>query len=510
MTRKKLLFIISFIEGGAVMVTEIATSKIIAPFFGTSTQIWAIILSSTLIGLALGYFTGGFFTKKRKDLNLLYYVMLLGGLFIASLPVLSQLLVSSISFKSIITTAFVVIPIFLIPPIFFMGMMSPILIFHLCDNKKNVGYYSGLIYAISTCGGILSTILFGIFILPNFGVINPLYITGSILILISVFYLFLSRKKNLLILLVLPLIHVVNSAYFNPQDSGIKVHYSSSGIQGQLKVLDYADNRFLLLNNTVQAVLDLKNPDKDLIFFIDALNKTFENNIIRGNKVLIFGLGGGIFANKLSEKYGLDVTVVDIDSRMEYLARNFFSLSDNVKVINMDARNYINYMEDGEYDIIMFDTFLGEYIPSHLFTIEALTKVKEKLNPNGVLITDFHGYFQGDKGKGARSIVKTLDRLNFKTIVTGTSQENSIKRSLLFFSTPSDESFANLNQIKKLNHPTINVITYKKSSLNDAEILSDYNMKLDILMNEIGIEWREYLRKTLLKEFNNKNYVLID
>lgn len=71
----KHLIAISFLEGAAVMITEIGAGKIVAPYFGTSIQVWAIILSSTLLGLALGYFAGGYLTKKQSNtVSLLPYV----------------------------------------------------------------------------------------------------------------------------------------------------------------------------------------------------------------------------------------------------------------------------------------------------------------------------------------------------------------------------------------------------------------------------------------------------
>lgn len=506
----KHLIAISFLEGAAVMITEIAAGKIVAPYFGTSIQIWAIILSSTLLGLALGYFTGGYLTKKHTAIKLVYFLMFLAGLFITIMPLVSQFLINSIDTGSIIVTALLAIPIFLIPPIFLMGAMSPVIIFQLCDDNSDAGYYAGLIYGISTIGGILSTLIFGIFVLPNLGVIKPMYITGTVLMLIAVFFLLKNNKRNALLFAVVPLLLLCSASYFKEKSSRVKVHYSSSDMMGQLKVVDFKGNRFMLLNNTVQAAQILSRPDYNFVYFMDALDAIFSNEIIEGKRALIFGLGGGLFANQLSKKHAIEVTAVEIDDRVEPLARKYFNLSEEVKVVNMDARNYINDFADEKYDIIMFDTFLGEYMPSHLFTKESLLKVKSMLTPDGVIITDFNGYFEGKKGRGARSIIKTLENLNFKSVVMGTDAENTFKRSLLFFSTPSENAFQRLAHIKQLQHKRIHLIPYNASTLSDAVILSDKNLQLDMLTNEVGIEWREYMQKTLLKELRDGGYVLID
>ncbi len=506
---KSHLIFLSFLEGSAVMVTEVASGKIVAPYFGTSLQIWAIILSTTLLGLALGYFIGGSLTRKNKDQKLVYYLLILSGLFIALMPIISQLLTQMFYQSSIISSALIVIPLFLIPPILLMGMVSPVIIFHLCDSKKNAGYFSGLIYAISTIGGILGTLIFGLFILPKFGVVRPLFFTGSLLILCAVFFLLRKNKLSAVALLFIPIIFLANSAFFSPNSSKLKVLYSSNGILGQLRVVDMDQYRFMLINNTVQAVYNPNNKKENIIHFMSALNKIFEADIIKGKKVLMFGLGGGLLANQLSNDFGLEVDVVEIDDRVKDLAKQYFDLADNVNVINKDARDFINKAE-GKYDIIIFDTFLGEYIPSHLFTKESLVNVDKMLNPEGTIITDFHGYFDGPKGKGSKSIIKTLSSLGYKSLVSGTSKQNGIFRSLLFFSTKSTEAMQNLQKISQISHPNINVISYNESQLKDAIILTDKNLQLDLLMNEVGIEWREYIRKSMLQDFIKKGYILID
>tara|TARA_Y100001934_G_C12315887_1_gene757447 strand:- start:1560 stop:1736 length:177 start_codon:yes stop_codon:yes gene_type:complete len=49
-----------FFTGAIVLALELVASSIMNPFFGVSLNVWASILSVTLIGLALGYKFGGF------------------------------------------------------------------------------------------------------------------------------------------------------------------------------------------------------------------------------------------------------------------------------------------------------------------------------------------------------------------------------------------------------------------------------------------------------------------
>src|SRR6187431_2643369 len=67
---------------------------------------------------------------------------------------------------------------FLFLPIFLMGMISPLIIFQITKSVEESGRSAGNIYAISTCGGILFTLVFGFLIIPSFGITLPIRILG--------------------------------------------------------------------------------------------------------------------------------------------------------------------------------------------------------------------------------------------------------------------------------------------------------------------------------------------
>ena len=46
---------------------ELIGAKMLAPYFGSSLYVWATVMAVTLGGLALGYFTGGFFAEKNRN-----------------------------------------------------------------------------------------------------------------------------------------------------------------------------------------------------------------------------------------------------------------------------------------------------------------------------------------------------------------------------------------------------------------------------------------------------------
>ncbi|MBA3971743.1 MAG: hypothetical protein H0X46_06285, partial [Bacteroidetes bacterium] len=63
---KSAIFFFAFIEGLAVMSVEFLGAKIIAPFYGTSLQVWTSVIGITMLALALGYYLGGKFSAHRN------------------------------------------------------------------------------------------------------------------------------------------------------------------------------------------------------------------------------------------------------------------------------------------------------------------------------------------------------------------------------------------------------------------------------------------------------------
>ncbi|MCE3281043.1 MAG: hypothetical protein K0S44_3234 [Bacteroidetes bacterium] len=173
-----------FVEGGALMGVEITSSKIIAPYFGASLYVWATILGVTMGGLALGYFAGGILSEKRKyTVARLMVLFFIASLLTFLLQFSAPAIMENTIFLEIRLGIFLSCLIFLLPPIFCFGLISPISIQILISNRENIGYSTGLIYTISTVGGILFTFLTGFNLVSEFGVRFSINFIGSFLLI---------------------------------------------------------------------------------------------------------------------------------------------------------------------------------------------------------------------------------------------------------------------------------------------------------------------------------------
>ena len=85
-----LLRTLVFLGGFASIGTELATSRLIAPYFGSSTFIWATLIGLTLAFLSLGYWLGGRLADRRPSPALLYGLTAAAGVAVVLVPALAR------------------------------------------------------------------------------------------------------------------------------------------------------------------------------------------------------------------------------------------------------------------------------------------------------------------------------------------------------------------------------------------------------------------------------------
>ena len=80
------LYFAVFVSGAVLLGVEIASSRVLAPFFGNSLYVWGALIGVVLTGLAVGYWLGGALADRRPVVGLLVGVMVLGALLVLAIP----------------------------------------------------------------------------------------------------------------------------------------------------------------------------------------------------------------------------------------------------------------------------------------------------------------------------------------------------------------------------------------------------------------------------------------
>ncbi len=505
-------YFLSFLEGGSVMACELFAAKLLAPYFGTSLYIWAAVLGLTLGGLTIGYFVGGKLSKAYDQKpELLYIILVLAGALLAIMPFSSHLIMTALSNATLSTGAIISLLVYMVPPLSLMGMVSPVIINLVTKKASNSGNSAGNVYAISTLGGILFTFLMGFYIIPTFGIKIPSLVTGFLLAFFPMISLIVKRRIFVLFI-VIPIF--LMSLTFQPKSGysdEYQILYESEGILGQIKVVDHPAYEFtansrpgraLIVNNTLQSFVSLSDNLKYSIWEWSHYYPAAASIYPPKSKVLLLGLGGGTLIKQL-KRLGFNVDVVEIDKRVGEVCKQYFGVDPELEIIIDDARHYIRTTHN-MYDIIIYDTFLGESVPEHLLTKEGIQDAQKILNKDGMIMSNFYGFIRGETGYAARSVLKTYESAEMNTKILATPGEEQ-SRNLIFLASKQQLSFEDVSFQEGRSDTIRNLPQYfidkKTIDLQDAEILTDNKPKLSKLYAKAAMSWKRSYNQYYKKYF---------
>ncbi|MDN5751651.1 MAG: fused MFS/spermidine synthase, partial [Nitrosospira sp.] len=163
-----LLYVVVMITGAAVMVLELLGARIIGAFYGVSLYVWSSIIAVTLIALALGYYLGGSMADRLPQVQL-PHVILFAAMTAAAIPFMTGTVLVATDSWGMRAGAFTSALVLFTLPLTSLAMVGPYVIKRSTQHLRHVGTSSGSVYAISTVGSVVGTLLLGFYLLPQLG-----------------------------------------------------------------------------------------------------------------------------------------------------------------------------------------------------------------------------------------------------------------------------------------------------------------------------------------------------
>lgn len=219
------------------------------------------------------------------------------------------------------------------------------------------------------------------------------------------------------------LLHFIIPNFINNE----KLVFQSENHYGKLKLIKTEKGNYqIYVNGILQSESTLS--EKQLCYYDTILNLIPDSPA----KILIIGMGGGTLARLLHEKKHA-ITAVEINPDMVYVAKNFLSLPDEIKVFNLDGRVFVRYNYDSlKFRIIVLDAFNGEIQPYHLFTKEHFSMLKKMLHDTSAkILINWHGYINGAEGYGTRVLINTLSASGFEVKIHSTPGPEDFRNQIL-------------------------------------------------------------------------------
>jgi spermidine synthase len=382
------LSLLVFGAGTGTLAVEISASRLLAPYYGSSTIVWANLIGLVLLALSLGYWLGGKLADRRPSGRLLGRLVLAAGAYVAVLPFVTRPILDvaargldELSAGAVVGSFFATLVLFA-PPVFVLGMVSPFAIRLALDTVGSAGEVAGRLYALSTAGSLLGTFLPALVTIPLVGTQRTLIGSAAVLAAASAPLLGgrgLAAAAAVGALLAVPP-GVVKAS------EGLILHEEESRYQF-VQVVERAGVRRLYLNEGV-AVHSVYRPDTvltggvwDVLLAVPALLDREPRSLA------VLGNAGGTVARAYGVYWPrVEVDGVEIDPAVSEAGLRWFGMGENprLRVVDADARPFLR-RTDRRYDLIFVDAYRQPYVPFYLATREFFELAKSRLTPGGLL-----------------------------------------------------------------------------------------------------------------------------
>jgi spermidine synthase len=418
---------IFMVSGFLALVYEVAWSRALILVFGTSIYAFATILTTYLIGIALGSLLTGRRIDRVKNPVLLFALLQMAiGIFVfATTTIIGKLpdffltifSRSDLSWGIITLIEFGVCFLIIIGPTFASGACFPI-VTRLFINYRGfkVGETVADAYTFNTLGGIFGSLASGFLFIPLFGVEKSLLLGGGTnLLIVSLLSIFLPGLKGALkfVWRVAPALGgiagIILLPSWNPKvlNSGVYVYanimannmeatdvnsfmadykllFHREGSSATVTVFQRENVRFLRVNGKTDGG---NSSDNYTQIFLGLLPVMYSKN---PEKALVIGLGTGITLGSVLDYPVKQVDCVEISP--EVVEASHFFDEDNGHVLSsprvrlhlLDGRTWLMAIKE-TYDLITAE-------PSHpwqtgnanLFTVDFFRLAINRLKEDGV------------------------------------------------------------------------------------------------------------------------------
>jgi spermidine synthase len=436
------LYFAVFVSGAVLLGVEIASSRVLAPFFGSSLYVWGALIGVVLTGLAIGYWLGGALADRRPSVTLLLGVMGLGALLVLAIPFADdRVLRWVIDWDPGARLNPLVAAVVLFGPMsIVLAAVTPVAVRIAAHSVDTLGRTAGRLFAVSTVGSIVGTFATAFVLIPEFGT-NQLLAQGAAALLAGTALVAGARALPIVGVAGLaaaagaaalsvslapeqtgrlspaaaenysPVYRLRGGSSNEPTDfaaEGVRVLYRKESAYHAIAVVQDTESRYLRFDNSFQSAMNLGAPFTSPFEYPDyfALAMAYRPE---ARRALFIGLGGASAPKRFWRDFPqLQVDAVELDEEVVNVAYRFFGLPRHprLQVEVEDGRRYLQ-KTDEKWDVILLDAYYSDAVPFHLATREFLDLARSRLNPGGIVVANIIGSVEGSGSKLFRSFYRT-------------------------------------------------------------------------------------------------------
>lgn len=410
------------VVGASGLGIEIAAARLLAPYFGASTVVWASTIGTVLLSLSIGYWVGGKWADRHPRLSAMSKIVLSAAILLAAVPFgadpflsLSVRALGALSLGGLVGSLAGVLTLVALPLVL-LGAIAPYANRLALYDIGTAGRTTGHLYALSTAGALAGTFLSALVLIPFFGT-HRAFITFALILAMVAAPWAGSRLFLLAPLVVSALLLVPPTAPFATTTGAHVIRSVETEYQNARILEQPSGERWLQVNEPI-AVQSIYRPWSFLTggFMDDFLVLPFAGGRDTApDRIAILGNAAGSIARAYGHYFpGTRVDAVEIDGALTSIGVHYFGLrGPRLHVYTADARPWLA-ASTARYGAIFLDAYRMPYIPFYLATHEFFDSVKRHLQPGGVLVINV-GY-PPEQGRPLTDVVASTVRSVFPAV----------------------------------------------------------------------------------------------
>jgi spermidine synthase len=421
--------VIAFVVGAASLGAEISAARLLAPYFGASTVIWANTIATVLVALSAGYAIGGRLADRRADLGGLCMIVLVAAVLLAVVPFVAdpflRLSVKALGALSVggFLGSLAAVLVLVAVPVMLLGTVAPYANRLALGRVDDTGTVTGRLYAISTAGSLVGTFASALLLIPLIGTHRTFVVFALALALVAAPWV--RSKRSLLVPLAVGALLAVQPAAIGAGVAGARVIFSAETPYQYARVLQFSSGeRWLELNEGV-AVHSLYRPWSHLTggYWDDFLVLPLAGQRGVPRRIAILGDAAGTVARAYGYYFpSTSVDAVELDGELTAIGRRYFDLrGHNLHTYAADARPWLA-ASGARYDAIFLDAYRQPYIPFYLLTREFFALIRAHLRAGGTVIVNV-GHIPGSDAleKVTAATLRAVFPLVMRDVVSNTN-----------------------------------------------------------------------------------------
>jgi Spermine/spermidine synthase domain len=476
---QRLAITLAFGSAAAVMVLELVSLRLVAPYIGLTLETNTAVIGVALAAIATGAALGGRFADMvppSKTLGPL--ILFAGALVMLILPVVRWTGEALRGEDS--NFVFLVLAVTLFAPAALLSAVTPMVTKLRLENLAETGTVVGRLSAYATVGGIVGTVLTGFVFVAKTPISTIVLSLGGLLVVAGAVLTVVLRGARAAVKPVALALVGATLTVVAPRPCEVETAYHCARV-----VADPGreGGRTLYLDQLRHSYVDLDDPtylEFDYIKnFAGAINGSWPDK--QPLDALHVGGGGLTMPRYLTatrpgsknQVYEIDGAVVELDKK-ELGVRTGPDLGVTVR----DGRLGVRDEATDSKDLVIMDAFSGLSVPWHLTTRELVADVKRVMRPDGVYLVNVidHG-----KALFAKAEIKTLQAEFAHVAVIATKDEFAGRTGGNFVLVGSDRPI-DLGAIEAGLGPAMEVRDQLTDFVGEAPVLTDDYAPVDQLL----------------------------